>query len=84
MAEATFAEQIDTRFQSSWTTLVGGAKGFTLWLVEIALFLPFYAAGALLVYFVARQIWRSVEAQPTAGRKSPKAPAADAPGSPTA
>ena len=69
-AATTFGEQIDSRFHSSWTRLVGGVKAVVLWLVEIALFLPLYAAAALLIYYVARQVLRGVRSQPAAGRKS--------------
>ncbi len=79
-AAATFGEQVSTRFQSSWNSLVGSVKAFALWLVEIALFLPFYAAAAGLAYLVARRVWRTVKAQPVGGRKSPRTPGDDAPG----
>ncbi len=59
-AAATFGEQVGTRFASSWNSLVVSLKAFVLWLVEVALFLPFYALAAGVAYLAARRAWRAL------------------------
>ena len=57
-AAATFGEQIDTRFTASWHSLVRSAKAFVLWVVEVAPFLPIYAAFGVVVIWVLRRLRR--------------------------
>ena len=59
-AAATFGEQIDTRFTASWNSLVGTGKAFVLWVVEVAPFLPFYAAFGAVAFWALRRLLRSL------------------------
>ena len=58
-AAATFGEQVTTRFESSWNSLVASVKAFVLWAVEVSPFLPFYALGAGAGYLAYRRIRRA-------------------------
>ena len=61
-AAATFGEQVVTRFESSWNSLVASVKAFVLWAVEVSPFVPFYALAAGAVALVVRRVRRALRA----------------------